>query len=363
MCAGEGACESKPDSSWTPPVRAGFYTTFSGLPTSGRNGSPTPKGSTRTSTAWIAGITCSSPQTPPYPIDDAAVHHLFPGGWIWVPRFNNGLTSAGAAMTRDAAARIAAAEGAPAWSRLLRTLPSVQEQFANARATLPFVHAPRLVFRAARVSGGTWALLPSAAGVIDPLLSTGFPLTLLGIVRLLEILEATQPGPERDAALRDYERTTLDELDATERLVAALYAAMADPPLFKRLALLYFAAASFSEAVRRLGRASMAPGFLLNGHPRFGVELRECSLAALSRPAAGARDALLARIDRAIEPFDIAGLLDARRKDWYPVRADDLIASAPKLDARRHEIERLLERSGFASSFEIAADRLQTDAP
>src|SRR5688572_1768156 len=34
---------------------------------------------------------------PPYPPDDAAVHHIFPGGWIWVLRFGNGITSAGVA--------------------------------------------------------------------------------------------------------------------------------------------------------------------------------------------------------------------------------------------------------------------------
>src|SRR5207253_10615738 len=28
----------------------------------------------------------------PYPTDDSAVHHIFPGGWIWVLRFNNGVT-------------------------------------------------------------------------------------------------------------------------------------------------------------------------------------------------------------------------------------------------------------------------------
>ena len=47
------------------------------------------------------------------------------------------------------------------------------------------------------MTGGSWALLPSAAGVIDPLLSTGFPLTLLGIQRLLKVLE----GPEWDGAV------------------------------------------------------------------------------------------------------------------------------------------------------------------
>ncbi len=164
--------------------------------------------------------------TPPYPVDDAALHHVFPGGWIWILRFNNGLTSAGAALTSAAAAAIRAADGGAAWDRLLATLPSVADQFRGSRAVLSFVHAPRLAFRSARVAGSSWALLPSAAGVIDPLLSTGFPLTLLGIVRLLDLLERTSPGPERDAALLDYERTTLAELDATEQLVGALYATM-----------------------------------------------------------------------------------------------------------------------------------------
>jgi tetracycline 7-halogenase / FADH2 O2-dependent halogenase len=286
-------------------------------------------------------------EPPPYPIDDAAVHHVFPGGWIWMLRFNNGLTSAGAALTDPVAAALGAADGAPAWGRLLATVPSVADQFRAARAVLPFVHAPRLAFRSARVSGPSWALLPSAAGVIDPLLSTGFPLTLLGIMRLVDLLERSAAGRERDAALRAYEHVTLTELDATERLVAALYATMADPPLFKRLSLLYFAAASFSEAARRLGRPELAPGFLLCAHPTFGPELAACASAAASAPQGSARRALEARIDRAIEPFDTAGLLDRGRRDWFPVVAADLLASAGKLDSTPGEIRRMLERTGI----------------
>jgi FADH2 O2-dependent halogenase len=285
--------------------------------------------------------------TPPYPVDDAAVHHVFPGGWIWVLRFNNGITSAGAALTDGAAAGIRASEGAPAWDRLLATLPSVADQFQASRAVLPFMHSPRLSFRSARAAGSNWALLPSAAGVIDPLLSTGFPLTLLGIVRLLDLLERTSPGKQREAALETYERMTLAELDATERLVAALYATMADPPLFKRLSLLYFAAASFSEAVRRLGRPELAPGFLLHAHPVFGPELEACARVAATSPHGTARSALEDRIDRAIEPFDTAGLLDRRRRDWYPVLASDLYASASKMEATPEEIRHLLERTGL----------------
>jgi len=284
---------------------------------------------------------------PPYPPDAAALHHVFPGGWIWVLRFNNGITSAGAALTDRVAAMVGAADGGPGWDRLLQSLPSVQEQFRDARPTMPFVYSPGVAFRCHQVVGERWALLPSAAGVIDPLLSTGFPLTLLGVARLLEVLETTAPGAERRIALDEYARTTQTELDVTEQLVAALYACMDDPPLFKRLALMYFAAASYSEAVRRLDRAHLAPGFLLNAHPRFGVEIRECAGLAAKVPTGEPRAALFSRIDRAIEPFDTAGLLDFSRRDWYPMRASDLIAGAPKLDASVSEVNRLLERCGL----------------
>ena len=285
---------------------------------------------------------------PPYPPDAAAVHHVFPGGWMWILRFNNGITSAGAALTDPVAEAIRAAEGAPAWTRLMAMLPSVARQFEKARAVHPFVYTPRIAFRSGQVCGGRWALLPSAAGVIDPLLSTGFPLTLLGIARLLDVLERTADGKEREAALRAYAQVTQDELGATERLVAALYANMGDPPLFKRLTLLYFAAASYSEAARRLGRPELAPGFLLNAHPHFGPELGACAELAMAGPDGLDRDALLVRIDRAIEPFDIAGLRDRARRDWYPVLAGDLLANVSKLDATADECQALLERCGIA---------------
>ena len=82
----------------------------------------------------------SGAQPTPYPVDDAALHHVFPGGWIWMLRFNNGITSAGVAHTHGARAdALRLNEGAPAWDRLLDTLPSVREQFRDARAVHPFI--------------------------------------------------------------------------------------------------------------------------------------------------------------------------------------------------------------------------------
>ena len=156
-----------------------------------------------------------------------------------------------------------------------------------------------------------------------------------------------QPTKDRQAALEEYERMTLAELDATERVVGALYAAMDTPSLFKRLSLLYFAAASFSEAARRLGRPELAPGFLLNAHPVFGPELAACTSQVLLARGGPDRQALEDRIDRAIEPFDTAGLLDRDRRDWYPVLAADVFASAAKLKATSAEITAMLERTGM----------------
>ena len=77
------------------------------------------------------------------------------------------------------------------------------------------------------MAGDGWAMLPSAAGVIDPLLSTGFPLTLLGIraprAICFEAHVATRP-PSASGS-HEYAASDQRELDATERLVAALYAA------------------------------------------------------------------------------------------------------------------------------------------
>jgi FADH2 O2-dependent halogenase len=130
-----------------------------------------------------------STEQPPYPVDDAALHHLFPGGWIWALRFNNGLTSAGVAVAQPMAGTLRLRDGGDAWTRLLGKLPSVRNQFLEAKPAREFIHQPSLSFRTKHVVGERWALLPSAAGFTDPLLSTGFPLALLGVERLARILD------------------------------------------------------------------------------------------------------------------------------------------------------------------------------
>lgn len=283
---------------------------------------------------------------PPYPPDDAALHHVFEGGWIWALRFNNGLTSVGAAVTDALASELNLKEGAPAWQRLMDRLPSAREQFEEAVPEFPFVHAPRLSFLCGQAGGPNWAMLPSAAGFVDPLLSTGFPLNLLGISRLARVLQAHWQRPSLTGELEAYRQTTIRELLAAENLISALYSRMDDFPVFCQLSLIYFAAASFSETARRLGKPELADSFLLSGHPTLAPAIANICRRARTSPAAD-NAKLGEEILRLIEPINVAGLTDPARRNHYPALASDLFNSAEKLGASREDIRGLLERCGF----------------
>jgi FADH2 O2-dependent halogenase len=292
-------------------------------------------------------------EVPPYPIDDAAVHHVFDGGWVWVLQFNNGMTSAGVAATDLCASRLRFAEGGTAWERLLDLIPALKEQFAEAKAERPFTHMPRLSFRSGKIAGDRWALLPSAAGFVDPLLSTGFPLTLLGVARLADVIEKDWESADFADRLREYGEKTDVELLATARLIGALYANMSNFPVFVTLSLLYFAAASFSEAARRLGKPELASSFLLCEDPVFGPACRGLFERARQPLTEGESERLINDVLAAIEPFNVAGLGRPERRNWYPVEAKDLFEGAGKLGSTREQIDAMLRRCRFAADREL----------
>ncbi|MEO6994757.1 MAG: tryptophan 7-halogenase, partial [Lacunisphaera sp.] len=277
-----------------------------------------------------------SPGQPPYPPEQAAVHHIFDGGWIWVLKFNNGITSAGVAATDPVADRLQLRTGESGWKKLLRELPSLADCFAPARAVTPFCWQPRVAFQSAAITGRHWALLPSAVAVVDPLLSTGFPLALLGVQRLGRLLRATGAA-DFQTGLNGYAEETTREFEAAAGLVGALYRTMNRFDRFKELSLLYFAAASFSETVRRLGKSDLASDFLLSRHPVFGPQLRELCAAG--------NEASTARILEAITPIDVAGLTDRSRDPWYPALAADLLRNAAKAGASENEMRAMIAKN------------------
>jgi FADH2 O2-dependent halogenase len=279
----------------------------------------------------------------PYPIDDAAVHHVFDGGWIWVLHFNNGLTSAGVITTHGTTL----IQDEREWHAFLQQIPALKKQFQQALPVKPLTHAPDLSYLSAQITGARWAMLPSAAGFVDPLLSTGFPLTLLGVERIARMLEQRLDDEQQSAGLREYAELTYAEFLQTSQLIAALYANTHNFAVFRALTLLYFAAASYSETVRRLQKPALATSFLLQNNPHFGPQCRRLFAKASHRIAPHQAEAFIAEVLAVIEPFDVAGLTSPYTRHRYPVDANDLLAAAAKVQSTHQEIAAMLDRSGF----------------
>ena len=257
---------------------------------------------------------------------------------MWVLRFNNGITSAGFAEWAHPTAQ-PTSDPAGAWAEFLNRFPSIRQQFARAQAIRPWNRTEPLAFRTARCVGPRLAQLPMAAGFVDPLFSTGFVLSLLGIDRLARTLEARCP----ESALAAYETETLADLDATARLIAAAYRVLGRPAAFEALTMLYFASASFAETALRLGKPALAPGFLLRAHPHVGPVMR-----ALMAEAGRVPDAeWIARVASAIEPINVAGLCDPEKRHWYGVDVADLLRSAPRLESSPEAIQAMLRDCGL----------------
>jgi tetracycline 7-halogenase / FADH2 O2-dependent halogenase len=269
----------------------------------------------------------------PYSMDDAALHHVFDGGWMWVLRFGNGVTSAGVAVEDWLARELNLSDGEPAWKRLLARYPSIGAQFAAARPIMPFTWMARLGYRAAHAAGDRWAMLPSAAAFIDPLFSTGIPLTLLGIERLARVFERGEVDEvDRGGGSSDlpmvYGEATLNDADRTARFIAGSYASFRQFPIFAAYSMFYFAAASYSEMARRLESPRTPRGFLCGDSHAFRVAMERLSPAAATKvdPDCYQRD-----VATAVADWNIAGLCDGGKKNWYGVDLEDTIRNAAKL--------------------------------
>ena len=288
-----------------------------------------------------------NPPYPPYPMDDAAVHHVFEGGWMWVLRFNNGVTSAGIAVTEETARELKLSEGEAAWRRFLARFPSIAAQFAEARAIREFTWAPRLAYRSEMAAGEGWAMLPSAAAFVDPLFGPGMPMSALGVERLGRLLEENPDA--LNERLREYSRTTLVEADHTANFIAGCYAAFPQFELFTSLSMVYFAAAGYCEMARRLGRNHLAQRFLAVDHPDFANSTAR--LSQILRRNDGFDSTLFhAQVKRKIDCLNVAGLCDPRKRNWYDVDLEDVVTCAEKLEITSEEMRRFLLTSSWAQT-------------
>jgi FADH2 O2-dependent halogenase len=256
----------------------------------------------------------------PYACDAAALHHVLDDGWVWVLRFNNGVTSAG--VLYDGERRPADASVSPEaeWADLLRRYPSVGRQFARARPVQPWVRTGRVQRKARRVAGDDWAMLAHAAYFLDALFSSGNAHSLLTVERLARILARHWGRASLKAELAEYEAALLREVDFLDRLVHGCYKTFGRFDLLAAFTMYYFAGAIYSEERRRDGVAGEREEFLFSHHPPF----REAFVSGYQRllEAAGAGPSAAReyerRVARDIAPYNTAGLCDPSKNNMYP---------------------------------------------
>jgi FADH2 O2-dependent halogenase len=257
----------------------------------------------------------------PYACDHAALHHVLDDGWVWVLRFNNGVTSAGVMYDGERRPPDDGRGPEEEWAALLGRYPSLRRQFARARPVQPWTRTGRVQRRARNVAGADWAMLAHAAYFLDPLFSSGNAHTLLTIERLARAFAAHWGRTSLADELASYETTLLREVDFVDRLVHGAYQAFAHFELLASFTMYYFAGAIFSEERRRQGRADERDEFLMSHDPHFRASLtrgyeRLLEIVENAGPATTAEFVRLVAND--IAPYNTVGLCDPAKQQMYP---------------------------------------------
>ncbi|MGZ7042646.1 MAG: NAD(P)/FAD-dependent oxidoreductase, partial [Thermoanaerobaculia bacterium] len=288
----------------------------------------------------------------PYPDDWAAVHHLIDEGWMYSLRFDDGVTSAGFALTPRGLATFRPSEIADAdnlWRALLERYPTIATVFADATPLMPIAFRSGIQHRLTRSAGGRWVLLPHAFAFVDPLFSTGIAWSLRAIERLALSFEQNSGSRRRPTAqeLDRYDALLGKEADQIDRLVAGAYEAMAHFDLFAAHAMIYFATVSFAEVSQRLRPDESAAWNgvfgvgdpVLEPLPREGLErLRKITGGIGNIGTADDRRRYTEWVTEAIAPRNVAGLADPQRHHLYPVDLDVLIERHALLGMTRAQV-------------------------
>jgi FADH2 O2-dependent halogenase len=258
----------------------------------------------------------------PYRCDDAALHHVFDDGWMWVLRFNNGVTSAGFVLDGTRRQPNEALPPEEEWQALLEQHPSIARQFRAARPVQPWVRTRRMQRQARRCAGPDWAMLAHAAYFLDPLFSPGNAHTLLSIERLAHVLERHWGRSTLAEQMAWYESALGREVDFLDRIVHGCFQSFRSFALLCAYSMYYFAGAIHSEGRRRQGAAGASEEFLFSHDPAFraAVYRRYECLLELARGDVSEGDAaeFQRRVAEDIAPYNVAGLCDPGKRNMYP---------------------------------------------
>jgi FADH2 O2-dependent halogenase len=261
----------------------------------------------------------------PYNPDDSALHHLLDEGWLWMLRFNNGITSCGLVFSKSE--RIQRPDMDGSWSEILQKYPSLKELFKDAKLVDEpgqIIKTNRLQRRAEKAAGDRWVALPHTAGFVDPLHSTGIAHSLSGVERILHAFEVGRDDPAAiDSLFQKYQNAVFNELDFIDLLVDGCYQAIHNFELFNIYTMFYFVATINYEQNRINGDFKIGSDQFLSANHNKIREIVERFyddlLEMLQNESLEEQDIKAFRnaVKEAIEPYNVAGLLDPEIPNMY----------------------------------------------
>ncbi len=256
----------------------------------------------------------------PFNGDDAAQHHWIGEGWIWMLRFADGTTSVGLVQptAKWTDELVNANDRSAAWRQFLQGYPTIHELMQDAKLVAPhdargiprLAWMPRISRLWSSAAGDNWLMIPTTAGVIDPLHSTGIAHALSGVLRAAEILTGDQSAVRRREALAQYSIDVLGEVRWIDQLVSACYLASQHSfEAFVAASSLYFISAVHCE--RQLAASGeMRDGFLLARAAAWQHIVHETLLKLEDLHDPNAAHALTRWLRGQIQPWNDFGLLE-----------------------------------------------------
>ena len=253
-------------------------------------------------------------------VDDSAQHHVTEDGWMWMLRFDNGVTSIGMVQPNSHWKSIGSLDDAErVWKQWVTTHPTIEKMLEASKPAENGANwlrwSNRLSRCRQRAVGDGWVLLPTAYGFVDPLHSTGIAHALSGVLRLAELL-VKDGAVDSGSSTRwvAYDRQLRSEIEWIDLLVGGCYRSLPSFATFCAFASWYFISAIQFERVMASNPSRWIHGYLSceNGPLRKNVEESFCQLSR-QEEAANVKS-----IRQGIHSLNDVGLLDFERGKRIP---------------------------------------------
>ena len=240
-------------------------------------------------------------QQDPFHTDDSAQHHLHRDGWIWMLRFNNGVTSVGWTSSKSAPSL-----------EITSRYPSIQSLLRDAELVEP-AGGPTTTDRLQRwfhpIVTPRCLMLPATACTIDPLHSTGIAHSLAGVRRIARIVLSGETPQQ-------YASSLMQEARLLDRLVSTAYGTMHDFPRFTAACMLYFTGAIACE--ERILSGEDPQSLWSADDERYVQMANACCDALINDPST---QQVIDRVRNGIQPWNTAGLMDPSVSNRYAYTA------------------------------------------